>query len=162
MKTAVISANASNKDAQSETSLKRGNQDRSVFDSIEETENKKILKKETIFWKSRGRWNVTPQEISKYPDVKDESQDRNLETQVIWKLDLKKCIDSSPLLVIIEGKARIFSPEYDLMPDSCRRGVCSRLLPRRAGRQCRPEERPCVLADEAARQGGGQSCVRPW
>ena len=111
MKTAVISANASNKDAQSETSLKRGNQDGSDFNSIEETENKKILKKETIFWKSRGRWNVTPQEISKYPDVKDESQDRNLETQVIWKLDLKKCIDSSPLLVIIEGKTRTLSPE---------------------------------------------------
>ena len=106
MKTAVISANANNKDAQSETSLKRGNQDGSVFDSIEKTENKKIFKKETIFWKSRGRWNVTPQEISKYPDVKDESQDRNLETQVIWKLDLKKCIDSSPLLVIIGGKTR--------------------------------------------------------
>ena len=105
VKTAVISANIQNKDSQREPSVKRDIKTTTDNPHTEERDvSSKRLKKETVFWKSRGRWNIKPSELSRSGVRREASKERSLKTEVIWKVDLKKCIDSSPLLVLVRGK----------------------------------------------------------
>ena len=120
VKAAVISANIQNKQSQLEPSVKREIQNSTDYSSLEKTEaSSKKLKKETVFWKSRGRWNISP-EMSRSEVRGDLNKKRSLKTEVIWKVDLKKCIDSSPLLVLVGGEELVVSCSHSGLVASLR------------------------------------------
>ena len=50
----------------------------------------------SVLCKSRGRWTSKPK-ISKYMDIINDKQ--SLSLRLRWKVNLEKCIDSSPLLI---------------------------------------------------------------
>ena len=105
-KAAVISANSkTTEDSEERSTLKREHSP--VLTSVKNSADKKL--KSEVFCKSRGRWTDSPPEL---PGEKSAGRKGSLKTEVIWAVNLKKCLDSSPLLVVLRGEEFIVASSH--------------------------------------------------